>query len=140
MSPARAVPLLALAAALALPAAGASAAKRPAALKVAVPAAGQVSVVLADAGRRASRPKAAAVPAGVSVLGGVTPAGRLAVAVVRPRDAAAGGRVTVKLKRRPRGVERLAAALDGGGAPKAACKDAKLGAALGRRLAGAAAG
>ncbi|HEX8101282.1 MAG TPA: hypothetical protein VF533_01585 [Solirubrobacteraceae bacterium] len=139
------VPALALAATLALPA-GAGAAKAGA-VKLGVPDAGQVAVLSADVGKKTGKKKpklkAKSVPSGVSVIGGVTPSGKLVVAVLRPRDATKGG--TIKLSAKARGkalklkkVKKVGAALDGGSLPAAACKDAKLGKALGKKLSGGA--
>ena len=68
-------------------------------LSVAVPAEGQVAVAVAS-GVKAVKVKSA--PAGVTVAGGVKK-GRLAVAVVRPRGAAATGKVVLTLKGKAKG-------------------------------------
>ena len=72
-------------------------------LSVAVPAEGQVAVAVAS-GAKSVKVKSA--PAGVTVSGGVKK-GRLAVAVVRPRGAAAKGKVVFTRQRaRPRASRR----------------------------------
>ena len=108
--------------------AAAQAAKR---VTVAVPAEGQVAVVVAS-GAKSVKVKSA--PAGVTVSGGVKK-GRLAVAVVLPRGVAAKGKVVLTLKRKPKGVKTFAAALDSGRV-SAGCGD--LAGLLGKRLKGTA--
>jgi hypothetical protein len=105
-----------------------AAAKR---LSVTVPAEGQVAVVLAA---KAKAVKVKSAPAGVTVAGGVKK-GRLAVAVVRPRGAAASGKVVLTVAGKPKGVKTFASALDAGRV-RAGCAD--LAGRLGKRLKGTA--
>src|SRR4051812_12776028 len=83
------------------------------AISVRVPAEGQVAVAFAG-GAKSVKVKSA--PAGLTVSGGVKK-GRLAVAVVRPRGVAASGNVVLTVAGKPKGVKRVASALDGGTAP-----------------------
>lgn len=94
-----------------------------------LPAEGQVAVTFAS-GAKSVKVKSA--PAGVTVAGGVR-GGKLAVAVVRPRGVAAGGKVVLTLKGRVKGVKTVPAALDGGGKAPACSGLDKL---LAKRLAG----
>ena len=100
-------------------------------VSVPVPTEGQVTVVVASGAKAVS---VKAMPNGLTVAGGVK-AGKLAVAVIRPRGVAASGKVALTVKGRPQAVKTFAAALDGGKAG-AACKD--LGALLTKRLKGTA--
>lgn len=105
-----------------------SSAAQAASKSLALPAEGQVAVTFAS-GVKSVKVKSA--PTGVTVAGGVK-GGKLAVAVVRPRGAAKGGKVVLTLKGKPKGVKTVAAALDGGKAASCAGLD-KL---LAKRLAG----
>ena len=127
MLPALRLSLLTLAVLL-FPTAAAQAAKR---VSVAVPAEGQVAVVVAA---KAKSVKVKSAPAGVTVSGGVKK-GRLAVAVVRPRGVAAKGKVVLTVNSKPKGVKTFAAALDSG-SMSAGCGD--LAGLLGKRLKGTA--
>ena len=99
-------------------------------LSVPVPAEGQVAVAVAG-GVKSVKVKSA--PKGVTVAGGVKQ-GRLAVAVVRPRGAAASGKVVLTLRGKAKQVKPFPAALNGGKAT--GCAD--LGTLLGKRLKGSA--
>src|SRR5688500_17423395 len=79
-------------------------------LSVPVPAEGQVAVAVAG-GVKGVKVKSA--PAGVTVAGGVKK-GRVAVAVVRPRGAAAAGKVVLSVRGKAKAVKTFPAALDGG--------------------------
>lgn len=94
-----------------------------------LPAEGQVAVTFAS-GVKSVKVKSA--PAGVTVAGGVK-GGKLAVAVVRPRGATAGGQVALTLKGKAKGLKTVPAALDGGGRAPACSGLDKL---LAKRLAG----
>ncbi|MBE2315402.1 hypothetical protein DVA67_005415 [Solirubrobacter sp. CPCC 204708] len=107
-----------------------SSAAQAASKSLALPAEGQVAVTFAS-GVKSVKVKSA--PAGVTVAGGVK-GGKLAVAVVRPRGAAASGKVVLTLKGKAKGAKTVAAALDGGKAPVCAGLD-KL---LAKRLKGTA--
>src|SRR3954447_18437597 len=87
-------------------------------LSVTVPPEGQVAVAV---GSGAKSVKVKSAPAGLTVSGGVKK-GRLAVAVVRPRGVAASGNVVLTVAGKPKGLKRVASALDGGRAP-AGCGD-----------------
>lgn len=100
-------------------------------LSVAVPAEGQVAVAVASG---VTSVKVKSAPAGVTVTGGVKK-GRLAVAVVRPRGAAAKGKVVLKVKGKPKGTKTFAAALTSGRV-SAGCSD--LAGLLSKRLKGSA--
>ena len=100
-------------------------------LSVAVPAEGQVAVAVAS-GAKSVKVKSA--PAGVTVAGGVKK-GRLAVAVVRARGAAATGKVMFSVVGKAKGVKTFPAALTSGRV-SAGCGD--LGGLLGKRLKGTA--
>ncbi|MDA0182240.1 hypothetical protein OJ997_18180, partial [Solirubrobacter phytolaccae] len=106
-----------------------SSAAQAASKSLALPAEGQVAVTFAS-GVKSVKVKSA--PAGVTVAGGVK-GGKLAVAVVRPRGAATGGKVVLTLKGKVKGFKTVAAALDGGGKAPACSGLDKL---LAKRVAG----
>jgi hypothetical protein len=113
---------------------------RSTSLRVGAPARGEASVLLASVhlrtGQRPPRLAVKASPADAAVLGGVTPRGAVAVAVVRPSAGAMHAASTVvRLRVRIRGARVAGGVLGKPGRRAAACADAGLAAALGRELA-----